>query len=111
MDYQGGDPNSNGHVNNGEIRLRVADGSRKIVFTIESGRHDLKWAADPIWVSADDCPKVPSCHGDIQDPVVDEEARTLTVTDNVSTRGKLHYSLNFLKDGKSKRRDPIIIHD
>ena len=106
-----GDSNSNGHIRDGVIHLAAADGTRKIVFAIDSGSHNLKWADDPIWVSAARCPKSPSSHGDIRNAVVDEAAGTLTVTDDVSTPGKLHYSLNFLKNGKLKPCDPIIIHD
>lgn len=107
-----GDSSSMGHIKNGEIHLSVADGTRQIVFTIESGPHNLKWAEDPIWVSADRCPGDRSCHSDIQAPVVDPKAGTLTITDTVSTRGKLHYRLNFIRpNGERKDRDPIIIHD
>lgn len=103
---------SNPYFKGDKIHLKAGSGQHQIVFFVSSGRHDLQWADDPIWVQEGSCPKSPASHPDIHSPVVDPVTRALAVTDDVSTPGELHYSLNFTKkNGRPKNYDPIIIHE
>lgn len=95
----------------GAIHIPTGRGPHEIVFHVDAGGNNLEWAQDPIWVARGACPQQQAYDPQIRNPVVDPATGTLTVTDDPSQQGELRYSLNFLRNGRPRRYDPIIIHD